>query len=191
MKQTAVRADALVPRDAPEWLRMVLRRQEDVNTMNRRLNLMNFASKMWLNHRIVGLERQVDQGRGVAAALQRTCDAHRDRIAELESQTQTLDLRANEAEDAQAELQTALQEQTEAIETELRRQEQILAEHNRAMESQQDMIERLRGLCSRQDLAIDGAILLVGIWLSSITLLRLPMMMMSRVVSKKPAHRTW
>ena len=55
-------AGALVlPENVPEWFLVAFRRQEGINQNNSRLHLMNFASKIVLNHRILTLQQDVDR----------------------------------------------------------------------------------------------------------------------------------
>ena len=215
-------AGALVlPENVPEWLLVAFKRQEGINSNNSRLHLMNFASKIVLNHRIVTLQQEVDRtaevlrcirlppwpclqltvavfdpsdcrvSSQVALELSHKIAEDRLAIAELEAKTEELTTRAGEAEESQRELHRTLTAQTEAIEEELRRQEQVLADHERDMASQQAVITRLRGLCFRSDLCVDAAILLAGIWISGMSLLQLPLQLVLRLGSSKPSRRSW
>jgi len=59
------------------------------------------------------------------------------------------------------------------------------------MESQKQVINKLRGLCFRQDIAIDSAILLVGVWVSGISLLQFPIAIVARLASTRSGTRSW
>ena len=126
-----------------------------------------------------------------AEILESTCAEHRKKIDELKTQTSELELRASAAENVQKELHTKLQEQTKAVELELSKHEDVLEEQMSNIRNQKETIDKLRGLCSRQDIVVDIIIVLSAIWFSSITLFKLPFIMISNFVSKNNKKRRW
>ena len=152
---------------------------------------MNFASKIYLNHRILTLEKEIDYAGEIAMELSRKIEADREAISELEAKTEALNVRADDAEESQRELQESLAAQTEAIEQELQRQEQILSAHKRDMDEQKEVINRLKGLRHRTDMAIDAFLVLAAVWISGLSLLQFPIHLFVRILSSRSNRRSW
>lgn len=184
-RSASIELRSIIPPGIPPWLLLVLQRQEGINQTNTRMNAINMAGKLMLVSRIDHMQKELEQQLEFAAALQQQVVQQQEGIRALEASVAELEEHGEGLEREHRAMREEMEANKRQMELELEQHQVELEAQKLQLRESERVITQLKQLSVGQDFLIDSAILLTSLWVSSLSLVNLPLQLISSLIAIK------